>query len=75
MPGMTNALREAMAEVANLPAAAQERIGEELMLHVEKLRRLRAKLDKGIASLERGEGREVDIEDVIKRARAQYGKG
>ncbi len=64
-----------MAEVENLPAAAQERIGEELMLHVEKLHRLRAKLDKGIASLERGEGRKLDIEDVISRARAQYGRG
>jgi hypothetical protein len=71
---MTNALREAMEEAANLPEAAQEKIGEDLMLHIEKLRRLRAKLDKGIASLERGEGRELDIEDVIKRARVQYGR-
>lgn len=62
-----------MQEVANLPPAAQEKIGEELMLHVEKLRRLRTKLDRGVASLQRGEGRELDIEDVIKRARAQYG--
>ena len=72
---VTNALREAMEEAANLPEAAQEKIGEDLMIHIEKLRRLRAKLDKGIASLERGEGRELDIEDVIKRARAQYGRG
>jgi hypothetical protein len=72
---MTNALREAMEEAANLPEAAQEKIGEDLMIHIEKLRRLRAKLDKGIASLERGEGRELDIEDVIQRARAQYGRG
>ena len=73
--GMTNALREAMEEAANLPEAVQEKIGEDLMIHIEKLRRLRAKLDKGIASLERGEGRELDIEDVIKRARGRYGRG
>ena len=71
---MTNTLREAMQEVATLPPAAQEKIGEELMLHIEKLRRLRTKLDKGLSSLERGEGREIDIEDVIKRAHAQYGR-
>ena len=64
-----------MEEAANLPEAAQQKIGEDLMIHIEKLRRLRAKLDKGIASLERGEGRELDIEDVIKRARARYGRG
>ena len=63
-----------MEEVATLPPATQEKIGEELMLHVENLRRLRAKLDKGIGSLERGEGREIDIEEVITRARAQYGR-
>lgn len=71
---MANVLEEAMREVANLPPATQEKIGEELMLHVEKLRRLRAKLERGIASLAKGEGREIEIEDVIKRAHAHYGR-
>lgn len=71
---MTNALKEAIAEVTRLPAAAQEKIGEELLLHVDKLRRLRAKLDRGIQSLDRGEGREINIEDIIKRASARYGR-
>jgi hypothetical protein len=63
-----------MAEVATLPIPAQEKIGEEILLHVDKLRRLRAKLDKGIQSLDQGECREVDINDIIKRARAQHGR-
>jgi hypothetical protein len=67
-------LEEAMSRVATLPAAAQEKIGEELLLHVEKVGRLRAELEKGVQSLDRGEGRELDIEDAIKRARAQYGQ-
>jgi hypothetical protein len=67
---MTNVLQEAIAEVARLPEAAQDKIGEELLLHVDKLRRLRAKVSKGLASLDRGEGRELDIEEVLKRARA-----
>ena len=72
---MTNTLKEALEQVETLPAAAQEKIGEELMLHVEKLRLLQAKLAKGLSSLERGEGRELDIEDVIRRARAKHGRG
>jgi hypothetical protein len=71
---MTRMLEEAMSRVATLPAAAQEKIGEELLLHVEKVERLRAELEKGVQSLDRGEGRELDIEDAIKRARAQYGQ-
>ncbi|MEY9142125.1 hypothetical protein ABIF00_000109, partial [Bradyrhizobium elkanii] len=50
---MKSLLKEAMAEVARLPEATQDKIGEELLLHVDKVRQLRAKLEKGIASLER----------------------
>jgi hypothetical protein len=70
---MTNLFKEAIAEVATLPEAAQEKIGEDLLVHVEKLRRLRAQLDKGIHSLDPGNGRELKVNEVIKRARAQYG--
>lgn len=70
---MTDVLQEAIAEVARLPEAAQDKIGEELLLHVDKLRRLRAKIDKGIASLNRGDGHVLAIGDLLKRARAQHG--
>ena len=63
-----------MAEITRLPEATQEKIGEDLLLHLDKLRRLRAKIEKGIESLDRGDGRHVDIEDVIKRARAHHGR-
>jgi peptidase E len=70
---MTNTLKKAMESVSTLPKATQDKIGEELLLHVAKVRRLRASLDQGLRSLDHGEGHEVDIEDVIKRARARYG--
>jgi hypothetical protein len=35
----------------------QERIGRSLLSHVEKLRALRAEVDKGIASLDAGQGK------------------
>lgn len=71
---MTKLLKEALSRVATLPPKAQEKIGEDLLLHVKKIERLRAKLAAGIQSLDRGEGRKLDIKDVIKRARARYGK-
>jgi hypothetical protein len=70
---MVKLLEKAIAKVSTLPEAAQEKIGEELLLHVAKVHRLRAELDKGLRSLDHGEGHEIDIEHVIKRARAQYG--
>ncbi len=71
---MVKTLERAMAEVERLPKDIQERIGRELLAHVEKLRSLRADLAKGIRSLDKGAGRELDIEDVIKRARKRYAK-
>jgi hypothetical protein len=71
---MTKLLDQALAKVATLSPAAQEKIGEELLLHVETVDRLRAELDKGIRSLDLGLGRELNIPDVIKRARIQYAR-
>lgn len=71
---MTKLLQEAMEKVAALSESDQERIGRNVLSHVEKLRRLRVELDKGITSLERGEGSELDIEEFIRRAHARHGR-
>lgn len=71
---MTKLLEEAMAEVALLPEADQERIGRDVLSHVERLRRLRSELDKGIASLDRGEGKALDIHEFIRRAHLRHGR-
>ena len=70
---MTKVLDDALAEVARLPEADREAIGRELLAHVEKLRALRADLATGVRSLDRGEGREVDVNRVIGRARREHG--
>lgn len=57
-----------MAKVATLPAKTQEKIGEELLAHVEKVHALRGALQMGICSLDKGEGKALDITDVIGRA-------
>lgn len=68
-------LEKAIAEVADLPEAAQEKIGQQLLAHVEKLRALRADLDVGVRSLDAGGGKALDAEEVIRRARERHGRG
>jgi Arc/MetJ-type ribon-helix-helix transcriptional regulator len=70
---MVKVLEQAIAEVSNLPPADQEQIGRKLLSHVEKLRSLRAEIDKGIRSLDAGEGSELDIEDFIRRKNREHG--
>lgn len=74
LPIMTKTLEKAFAEAAHLPEAAQEKIGRDLLAHIRKLRRLRADIEKGIRSLDAGKGRELDIEDFLRRARKRYAK-
>ncbi len=71
---MRKLLKDAVAEAATLPDADQEKIGRELLAHVEKVRSLRADLTAGLRSLDAGRGKPVDVEDVIRRARARHGK-
>lgn len=64
---MVKSLEEAIAELERLPAEDQEQIGRSLLSHVEKLRALRAEIDKGIASLDAGQGRESSIDDFLRQ--------
>jgi hypothetical protein len=58
---MVKALERAIAELAALSDAEQEKIGRRLLSHVQKLRRLREELDKGIRSLDAGHGEPLDV--------------
>ncbi|MEA3069886.1 MAG: hypothetical protein QOD29_1332 [Alphaproteobacteria bacterium] len=60
-------LEIAIAKVSSLPDADQEQIGRWLLSQVEKLRHLRAEIDKGIRSLDTGEGKPLDIQDFLRR--------
>jgi len=72
---MVKTLELAFSKAAALPEAAQEQIGRELLEYVEKLNALRADLEVGIRQLDAGEGKELDIEDLLRRARERHGKG
>jgi hypothetical protein len=69
---MVKTLELAIAEVSNLPEADQEQIGQRLLSHVEKLRQLRAEIDKGIRSLDAGQGKPLDIDDFLRRQHERY---
>lgn len=70
---MVETLELAIAEVANLQDADQEQIGRRLLSHVEKLRKLRAEVDKGIRSLDQGEGRPLDVEGFLREKNERNG--
>ena len=65
--GMVRTLEQAIAEVASLPETDQEQIGRRLLSHVEKFKRLREELDKGVRSLDAGMGTPFSIDELIRR--------
>jgi hypothetical protein len=71
---MTKVLRDAIAKVEALPDAEQDRIARELMDYLDKLEALRAEVAIGIRELDAGLGQKLDIEEVIKQARDEYGR-
>jgi hypothetical protein len=71
---MTKVLREAIAKVEALPEAAQDQIARELIDYLDRLNVLRADLEIGRRQLDAGEGKDIDFEDLLERARAGHGK-
>lgn len=74
MSNMAKTLKDAIDEISTLPEADQEQIGRGLLSHVEKLRRLRGEVDKGLRSLDAGEGTELDVEGFIRRQNQSHGR-
>jgi hypothetical protein len=67
---MTRELQQAFEAASRLPDAEQDRIGRELKAYLGKLERLRADIDEGIRSLDAGEGRQLEIEELLGRVLA-----
>jgi hypothetical protein len=69
---MTKSLQQAIERVSALAQATEESIAEDLIAHVESVEHLRAELEKGIDALDHDLGRELEIEELLRTARAQY---
>ena len=74
MSAIVKTLEQAVAQAATLPDADQEQIGRQLLTHIEKLRQLREEIDKGLRSLDAGEGRPLDIESFLAVQNARHGR-
>ena len=70
---MVKTLEQAIAQISRLPDADQEKIGRKLLAHVEKLNALRGEVDKGIRSLDAGNGSALNIEDLIREKNSRHG--
>lgn len=70
---MVKTLEQAIAKISRLPDADQEQIGRRLLSHVEKLNALRGEIDKGIGSLDAGEGSTVNFEDFLREKNSRHG--
>jgi hypothetical protein len=70
---MVKALELAISKAADLPEAAQEQLGRDMLERIDRLSRLRADIQEGLDELDAGKGEELDIEDVIRQARKEHG--
>jgi hypothetical protein len=70
---MVKTLELAITKAAELPEAAQEQLGRELLDRIDTLARLRTELQLGIDELDAGLGEPLDIEEVIAQARKEHG--
>jgi hypothetical protein len=71
---MSKALKLAMTKAADLPEAAQEQLGRELLERIEILNQLRAEVDVGIRELDAGLGEELDVEKLIEQLHNEHGR-
>jgi hypothetical protein len=72
--GMVKTLEIAISKVSALPEAAQEQLGREILERIETLAQLRAEIEIGVRELDAGMGEKLDIEAVIREARAEHAK-
>ncbi len=69
---MSTTFDTAVKTVHTLPTEDQERIGRELTVYLDHLNSLRTDLHDGIRSLDAGFGTTLDIESLIREARATH---
>jgi hypothetical protein len=72
---MGTALKLAMERAADLPEAAQEQLGRELLERIDALTQLRAEIDVGVRELDAGLGEELDVEALIGELHQEHARG
>jgi hypothetical protein len=70
---MVRSLELALSKAAELPEAAQEQLGREILERLDAFSELRAELEAGLGELDAGLGEPLDIDEVIAQARKEHG--
>ena len=63
----------AISKAAELPEAAQEQLGRELLVRIDTLSKLRAEIEIGLQQLDEGKGEELDLGDFLRQVRKDHG--
>ena len=71
---MVKILELAISKAANLPEAAQEMLGRELLKRIDTLVQLRLEIEVGLRELDAGRGENLDVEALIREARDEYAR-
>jgi hypothetical protein len=72
---MAKTIELAVAALASLPESDQERMGRQLLSHIEKLLGLRVEIDKGSRALDAGDASTLDVEAFVWRENERHGGG
>jgi len=70
---MVKTLELAISKALELPEAAQEQLGRELLERIDTLAKLRAEIEIGLQQLDEGRGEELDLEALLRQARRDHG--
>ena len=71
---MVKTLEIAISKVADLPEAAQEQLGRELLERIETLKNLRAEIEVGIRELDAGLGEALDVEELLRQLHEEHAR-
>ena len=69
---MTRTLELALAKAAELPDAAQDALGLDLLDRIAALAKLRDDLQVGIDDLDAGRSREIDFEELLEELHREH---
>ena len=72
---MAKSVERAVEALARLPESDQERMGRQLLSHIEKLLALRLEIDKGSHALDEAAGEMLDVEEFLRRQNERHGRG
>lgn len=69
---MTATLKLAIARASELPEAAQDLLGRELLERIEAIARLKAEIQIGVDELDAGLGEELDVEALLAELNREH---